>query len=77
MDDIAPRTAARWKELRQNALSTQSLLSVAYLCEQRLADSGYIVREEEPSAYGTACDNLHEMIRERMAHLDQYYESIK
>ncbi len=77
MDDIAPRTAARWKELRQNALSTQSLLSVAYLCEQRLADSGYIVREEEHSAYGTACDNLHEMIRERMAHLDQYYESIK
>lgn len=77
MEDIWPRTAAKWKELRRNALSTDSLLGVAYLYEQRLADSGYIIREEETSAYGSACETLHELIRERMDNLDHYYEGVK
>lgn len=75
-EDVVQRTAQRWRELRRNALSTDSLLQIAYACEQRLADSGYIVREEEPGAYPTRCDDLHDMIRERMDYLDGYYGNI-
>lgn len=74
VDGLSARTAARWKELRSDALSTDKLLGIAYLCEQKLADSGYIIREEEPSAYGSYCDVLHDMIRERMDVLDGYYQ---
>ena len=75
-EEIRLRTAERWRELRRNALSTDSLLQTAYLYEQRLADSGYIVREEEPGAFPTWCDDLHDMIRERMDYLDSYYGNI-
>lgn len=77
MEDIWPRTAAKWEELRQNGLSTDRLLSAACFYEQRLADSGYITREEEPGAYGAACENFHELIRERMDNLDHYYKGTK
>lgn len=72
--DLKERTTARWKELRGDVLSTDKLLGTAYLCEQRLADSGYIIREEEPGAYGSYCDVLHDLIRERMENLDRYYD---
>lgn len=75
-EDIMRRTSERWNDLRKNALSTENLLQTAYLYEQRLANSGYIVREEEPSAYAGRCENLHDMIRERMDYLDSYYSNI-
>lgn len=75
-DEVVQRTAKRWRKLRKNVLSTDSLLQTAYMCEQRLANSGYIVREEEPGAYSSYCDSLHDMIRERMDYLDSYYDSI-
>ena len=74
--DVMQRTAQRWNELRKNALSTDNLLRTVYLYEQRLANSGYIVREEEPSAYIIYCDTLHDLIRERMDYLDSYYSNI-
>lgn len=72
-EDIVQKTAQRWRTLRRNALSTDNLLQTAYTCEQRLADSGYIVREEEPGAFPIWCDDLHDLIRERMDYLDSYY----
>lgn len=72
-EGMAAATAGRWQDLRKEVLSTDSLLKTAHLCEQRLADSGYIVREEEPEAYAAACDALHTMIAGRMEHLDGYY----
>lgn len=75
-EEIAERTARRWQELRRNVLSTDSLLQTAYLCEQRLADSGYIGREDEPGAFILYCEELHNMIRARMEYLDGYYGSI-
>lgn len=75
-EDVVQKTAQRWRELRRNALSTDNLLRTAYTCEQRLADSGYIVREEEPGAFPTWCDDLHDLIRKRMDYLDSYYGNV-
>ena len=75
-EEIVLRTAHRWRNLRGNVLSTDSLLQTAYTCEQRLADSGYIAREEEPGGYTLYCDSLHDLIRERMDYLDGYYDNM-
>ena len=73
IQDLDSRTSKRWGELRKDVLSTDTLLRTAYLYEQRLADSGYIVRRGEVNAYVMGCNALHDMIEERMEYLDHYY----
>lgn len=70
---LESQTAQRWMELRKDVLSTDNLLRMACLYEQRLADSGYIARRGEVNAYIMGCHALHGLIEERMKYLDRYY----
>lgn len=75
-EGLLTATGRRWNDLRGNALSTDSLLQRAYLCEQRLVDSGYVGREKNYDEYVISCDSLHEMVMERMDYLDRYYGGV-
>lgn len=70
---IDGRTTKRWNDLRSDILSTPVLTQLVYSYEQKLADSGYIVRMGKQETYNDSCDILQDMIIKRMDYLDSYY----
>lgn len=70
---IDGRTTERWNDLRFDILSTPVLTRLVYSYEQKLADSGYIVRMGKQETYNDSCNILQDMIIKRMDYLDSYY----
>ncbi|MGN0277908.1 MAG: CotH kinase family protein [Lachnospiraceae bacterium] len=70
---IEARTTKRWNDLRSDVLSTPVLTQLVYSYEQKLADSGYIIRMDKQDTYDDSCDILQDMIIKRMDYLDNYY----
>lgn len=70
---VAAQTTERWNDLRAGVLSTQVLSQLVYSYEQKLEDSGYIVRMGKQDVYRDSCNALQDMITKRMDYLDNYF----